>query len=331
MPVNAVLPGRRNNPPEPGVRALCVFNPIHYQELPEFFMDAIASLTGKSPSTTGAGSEGALTKGPFNALPPIIDLNNALVAFLLTGYGAFSTAAGWVGPKYRVDHDISLLVPEVWSRMSPAEREPAYLTSEGFLERLADFEHDGKKVEASRLGWRITEKFCRHFFGRVFSNPASVMPEDMLRPEKQDLAVFIDGVDNIVTTQRNVAQLYFDDNSVELACPPLKALLHILAQGNYRGKTASDPDIRRMFTRESLLGSDWYRARLESRLRFDIALRERQNVHLEKFLANPIYASEAERLGCRARLDAAWAALEKAQAMKPEDLMGTLGRDPAVD
>ena len=28
----------------------------------------------------GAGSEGALTKGPFNALPPIIDLNNALVS-----------------------------------------------------------------------------------------------------------------------------------------------------------------------------------------------------------------------------------------------------------
>ena len=31
-------------------------------------MDFICSLTGKSPSTTGAGSEGALTKGPFNAL-----------------------------------------------------------------------------------------------------------------------------------------------------------------------------------------------------------------------------------------------------------------------
>ena len=44
--------------------------PIHYQELPELFMDFICSLTGKSPSTTGAGSEGALTKGPFNALRP---------------------------------------------------------------------------------------------------------------------------------------------------------------------------------------------------------------------------------------------------------------------
>ena len=49
-------------------------------ELPELFMEFICSMTGKSPSTTGAGSEGALTKGPFNALPPIIDLNNALVS-----------------------------------------------------------------------------------------------------------------------------------------------------------------------------------------------------------------------------------------------------------
>jgi hypothetical protein len=80
-PVNAVVPGRRNNPPDPaaGIRSLAVFNPIHYMELPELFMEFISSMTGKSPSTTGAGSEGALTKGPFNALPPIIDLNAALV------------------------------------------------------------------------------------------------------------------------------------------------------------------------------------------------------------------------------------------------------------
>ncbi len=81
FPVTAVLSGRRNNPADPaaGIRPLAVYNPIHYQELPELFMDYICSLTGKSPSTTGAGSEGALTKGPFNALLPCADLNNALV------------------------------------------------------------------------------------------------------------------------------------------------------------------------------------------------------------------------------------------------------------
>ena len=56
-------------------------------------------MTGKSPSTTGAGSEGALTKGPFNALPPIIDLNNTLVSFILTGHHAFVTATVTSGQR----------------------------------------------------------------------------------------------------------------------------------------------------------------------------------------------------------------------------------------
>ena len=61
----------------------------------------ISSLTGKSPSTTGFGSEGALTKGPFNALPAIIDLNAALLSFVLTGYDGWVSCAGYVGPKLR--------------------------------------------------------------------------------------------------------------------------------------------------------------------------------------------------------------------------------------
>ena len=49
-PVQAVLIGRRNNPPEfaRGIRSLAVYNPIHYQELPELFMDFISALSGKS-------------------------------------------------------------------------------------------------------------------------------------------------------------------------------------------------------------------------------------------------------------------------------------------
>ena len=129
-PVNAVLPG----PPQQSARrrhpSAWPFS-IRFitMELPELFMEFICSVTGKSPSTTGAGSEGALTKGPFNALPPIIDLNAALVSYLLTGDAVFVTAAGYVGPHFRVDHDISLLVPEIWSRMSVAERDPRFLIS----------------------------------------------------------------------------------------------------------------------------------------------------------------------------------------------------------
>ncbi len=131
FPVISVLSGRRNNPPDDGIRPLCVYGPIHYQELPELFMDYVCSLTGKSPSTTGAGTEGALTKGPFNAICATADLNNALVSILLCGYAGFSSAAGYIGPNGRVDHDVSLLIPEIWCRMFPAERDPARMIDEG--------------------------------------------------------------------------------------------------------------------------------------------------------------------------------------------------------
>ena len=123
------------------IRPLAVYNPIHYQELPELFMDFVCSLTGKSPSTTGAGSEGALTKGPFNALRATPDLNNALVSYILTGYPGFSSSAGYIGRDTRVDHDISLLVPEIWARLEPRERRPEFMLERGYLEPLEDFEH----------------------------------------------------------------------------------------------------------------------------------------------------------------------------------------------
>ena len=85
-------------------------------------MEFISSMTGKSPSTTGAGSEGALTKGPFNAMPAIVDLNASLLSYALTGYDGWLSAAGYVGPQVRVNHDISMLIPELFSRMTPEER-----------------------------------------------------------------------------------------------------------------------------------------------------------------------------------------------------------------
>jgi hypothetical protein len=304
LPVNAVLPGRRNNPPEPaaGIRSLAVYNPIHYMELPEAFMEFICSMTGKSPSTTGAGSEGALTKGPFNALLPILDLNNAFVSYVLTGYDVFITSAGYVGPHARVDHDISLLVPEVWCRMEVEERDPALLIRENYLEKCEDFEYQGRKVLTSRLGYRITRRFVKNFLGRIFSHPHVIFSEEVLRPEKQDLALVVDGMDNIVETQRRVAQLYFEDGSIELACPPLRALLHIMRDDEFEGKDLSHPDIRRLFTREHLLTSDWYAAQLAARQAWNEGLWRRHVAYLESFLTRAGYAEEAQRLGIPARL-----------------------------
>ena len=249
-PVNAVLAGRRNNPPEPHIRSLAMFNPIHYLELPELFMEFICSLTGKSPSTTGAGSEGALTKGPFNALPPILDLNNALVAWLLTGHDGFVTAAGYVGPHVRVDHDISMLVPEIWCRMTPEERSARFLIENNYLERCQDFEHDGKKVLASRLGYRINPRFVRTFFGRVFNHPHAVFTEKMMRPETQDMAVFADGMDNLISAQQRVAQMYFNDGSIAQACPPLHALFEGTPWGGRLGAPGPWGTVLRQMPRE---------------------------------------------------------------------------------
>jgi hypothetical protein len=269
-PVNAVLGGRRNNPPQPGIRPLAVYNPIHYQDLPELFMDFVCSLTGKSPSTTGAGSEGALTKGPFNALSPVTDLNNALVSFILTGYAGFTSAAGHIGPNFRVDHDISLLIPEIWSRLSSEEADAQFLKDHNYLEKLEDFEHNGQKVLASRLGYRINGKFARTFLGRVFENPNAVFSEEMLQPEKQGLEVFVDGINNIVEAQQRVAKSYFEDGSIEGAIPPLKAILHVMAYGNYNGKSIDDPEIRKTFTLENMMTSDWYHERLTNKQLGDI-------------------------------------------------------------
>lgn len=330
-PVDAVVPGRRNNPPDPeaGIRSLAVFNPIHYFELPELFVEYISSMTGKSPSTTGAGSEGALTKGPFNCLPAVYDLNATLVSMLLTKHPAFVSAAGYVGPKVRVDHDVSLLVPEVWCRMKPEERDAQFMIENGLLEKCKDFDFEGKMVLASRLGYRITRKFVRTFFGRVFNHPHVVFTDEMLSPEKQGMELFVEGMDNIVATHERVAQAYFDDGTISEACPPLQALLHIMAKGNWNGHGLDAPEVREMFSREALLASDWYQARLDAKQAWDVALWDRHIETLQLALENPTAEDLAARMGLADRMKKARAERERVGGAEyRESLVGTLGRQP---
>lgn len=284
-PVNAVLPGRRNNPAEPenNVPPLAVYNPIHFQELPELFIDFMCSITGKSPSTTGFGSEGALTKGPFNSLLTSSDLNNAFLSFILTGADGYSSAAGYVGPKYKVDHDVSLLIPELWCRMSVAERDPKAMIAAGYLEKVDDFVHEGKTVEASLLGYRITTKFVKQYLARIFSRPDVVFNEEMLKPETQDMAAFVASVDNLSITQRRVAEGFKIDGTYERLCPPLKALVDIMITGEYNGKTREDKEIRDMFDRETVLSSDWYKARLVEKQNRDIAFWSNNIEYLNRY------------------------------------------------
>jgi len=300
--VDVVAAGRRNNPPEPGVPALCAYNPLHYMELPELFMEFISSMTGKSPSTTGAGSEGAMTKGPFNALPSVIDLNAAFLSFALTGYDGWLSSAGVVGPHVRVDHDISLLVPEVFSRMSDAERCAANLIEEGCLERVEDYEVDGKLILASRLGYRMTEKFASKYFGRIFLHPHVVFTPEMLRPELQDPEMFAESVRTISATHARVAQTYFDDGTVALAVPPVRALLEIMATGHTQdGLTLDDAPFRELFSRDSVLASGWYAERVSALREVELARLERSLGSIDAFTANELHGPTAERLGLAAR------------------------------
>ncbi len=331
FPVNAVLAGRKNSPPDAaaGIPPLAVYAPIHYQELPELFMECISSLTGKSPATTGFGSEGALTKGPFNALWPVVDLNNALVSAILTGDTGFTTSAGYVGPHFRVDHDISLLVPEIWCRMRTHERDPRHLIDGGFLEKIEDFTFQGRVVLASRLGYRITMAFVDHHLGRIFETPDSVFPIEMLRPELQDEAMFAAGIDAIVESQRRVALNYFEDGSFEAACPPLRALLEIMARGSYYGMGVDHPEVRGMFTRDALLASDWYAERLRAKQQRDIALWLRHVRALEQFRAAEQEFPPQDDIDFDSR--SALARAQLARVSSPaylDELIGTIGADP---
>lgn len=329
--INAVLPGRRNNPidKEAGIRPLAVYNPIHYQETPELFMDFICSLTGKSPSTTGAGSEGALTKGPFNMLTPTTDLNNALLSHILTESNAFSTAAGYIGAENKVDHDVSLLIPEIWARMMPEDRDPEKLIANGALEKMDDFEFEGKKVLASRLGYRITDIFSLRCMNRLFDEPTTVFNEKMLQPELQGMEDFVDGINNIVEAQQKVGLRYFEDNSVTYAIPPLQILLHIMAYGTYEGKEISDPELRKYFERDYVINSDWYKERLKLKQQKDIQFYATRVSYLETFIADANNAELVLEMDIENRLEKVTQLYNTAKATSYiKSMVGTIGADP---
>jgi len=150
----------------------------------------------------------------------------------------------------------------------------------------------------------------------------------MLRPEKQNLADFAAGVNAIVDAQRKVAKDYFEDGGIDAACPPLKAILHIMAFGEYEGKRENDPVIRAMFTRESLVASDWYQERLRAQQARDAVLWTNHRNAIEQFLASGLPAPRAD---LRARLEVA---VQRLRCVMSEAylqvLTGTIGADPSL-
>jgi hypothetical protein len=79
------------------------------------------------------------------------------------------------------------------------------------------------------------------------------------------------------------------------------------------------------------MSSDWYRARLAAKQRVDIRLWTRHVSYLERFLRNPSYTAEAERLEAAERLAQARRRLASvSNSDYLEALAGMTGAEPAV-
>ncbi len=136
-------------------------------------------------------------------------------------------------------------------------------------------------------------------------------------------------MDNIVATQKRVAKMYFDDGSIKQACPPLKALLHIMLNDEWEGKGLDHQDLRKLFTREYLLASDWYAARLAAKQNVDRRLWKRHVEYLNAFLRKPSHEDVAVNLGITERLTRARKMLEEVESPDYlKRLSGTLGAEP---
>lgn len=286
LPVNVYVPGRRLNTIDkknPAVKPLSVYGPIHYQPIPYLMLDWLASLSGKSPSTTGSGSlEGALTKGPFNNMLMSIDLNYACLALILGTEPVLTTAAGFVGEKLKVEHDITLIIPEIITRMTLKELNIKYLIAEGSLEKIPDMEHNGKKVNSSILGYRITSKFVKRYFARIFDYVDGLFTTEHLKPELQSMENFAVGVDFIYSNIKQCVEDYYKDGSYEELIPPMKIMFDIVKNGSHNGMELKDEKFLQMFEREEIMKQPWYKQRLVQAQRNEIKMVEGQIAQLKE-------------------------------------------------
>jgi len=122
-----------------------------------------------------------------------------------------------------------------------------------------------------------------------------------------------------------VPQGYFEDGSIEGACPPLKALLHIMAYGNYEGLGIEHPRIRALFSREALLQSPWYHERLITKQARDVALWTRHGQALE-YMATLNHQWPDDLPARRALVERELSRVSSEQYL--DELVGTIGADP---
>ena len=122
--------------------------------------------------------------------------------------------------------------------------------------------------------------------------------------------------------------MYFEDGSIDIACPPMKALLHIMVDGSFEGKTIRDSEIRNLFTKESLLVSDWYTDRLRLRQLREQQLWQRHVQSLETFFNSNDFPEEKMSMNISGRLEKSRQRLSTVLSTEYlTELQGTLGTD----
>jgi hypothetical protein len=99
-----------------------------------------------------------------------------------------------------------------------------------------------------------------------------------------------------------------------------------MAHGEWEGKGVEDDEVRGMFTREYLLGSDWYKDRLRVKQERDVALWSRHIAALEAFGGN-----EARQIDVAGRLAEARRQMARVSSVAYlSELVGTIGAEPSL-
>jgi hypothetical protein len=102
-----------------------------------------------------------------------------------------------------------------------------------------------------------------------------------------------------------------------------------MAHGHFLGLGVHDLDVRRMFDRDTLLSSDWYRERLTVKQARDTALWTRHIAALEQFQSAGGELLSDDLCELDRRLEFARAQMARVTAPSyREELRGTIGADP---
>ena len=91
------------------------------------------------------------------------------------------------------------------------------------------------------------------------------------------------------------------------------------------GLTLDDVPFRELFSRDSVLASDWYAERVSALREVELARLERSLESIDAFTANELHAETAERLGLASRRASVESRIKELTEV-PDLLWGTIGR-----